>query len=68
MPHKLRKRIEQIAASIARYLAAIEAAKRYEDEVLRAKSARLKERIASLGERVRRFRAMDQEATVSAVK
>src|SRR5829696_5295307 len=37
-PHKLQKRIEQIEASIARYLAAMETADRHEDEVLKAKS------------------------------
>jgi transposase len=58
-PHKLQKRIEQIEASIARYLAAMEAADRHEDEVLRAKSARLKEKIASLRERAQRFRDME---------
>src|SRR5215218_10318706 len=58
-PHKLQRRIEQIEASIARYLAAMEAADRHEDEVLRAKSARLKEKIASLREQVRRFRDME---------
>jgi transposase len=58
-PHKLRKRIEQIEASIARYLSAMEAADRHEDEVLKAKSARLKEKIAALREQVRRFRDME---------
>src|SRR5215212_6154368 len=36
-PYKLQKRIEQIEASIARYLSSMEAADRHEDEVLRAK-------------------------------
>jgi transposase len=58
-PHKLQKRIEQIEASVARYLAAMEAADRHEDEVLRAKSARLKEKIASLRAQARRFRDME---------
>jgi transposase len=59
-PYKLGKRIEQIEASIARYLAAMEAADRHEDdEVLQAKSARLKEKIASLREQVGRFRDME---------
>jgi transposase len=58
-PYKLQKRIEQIEASVARYLAAMEAADRHEDEVLRAKSARLKEKIASLREQVQRFRDME---------
>src|SRR5215211_3971182 len=58
-PYKLQKRIEQIEASIARYLAAMETADRHDDEVLKAKSARLKEKIASLREQVRRFRDME---------
>jgi transposase len=63
-PHKLQKRIEQIEASIARYLSAMEAADRHDDEVLRAKSTRLKEKIAALREQVQRFR--DMERTVRA--
>ena len=35
-PYKLQKRIEQIEASIARYLAAMETADRHDDEVLKA--------------------------------
>ncbi|MGG5823093.1 hypothetical protein [Falsiroseomonas sp. HW251] len=43
MPYKLGKRIGQIEASIARYLAATEAADRHDgDGVPQAKSARLK--------------------------
>ena len=59
-PYKLQKRIEQIEASIARYLSAMEAADRREDEVLKAKSARLKEKITALREQVQRFRDMEQ--------
>jgi transposase len=59
-PYKLQKRIEQIEASIARYLSAMEAADRHENEVLRAKSARLKEKIAFLREQVQQFRDMEQ--------
>src|SRR5918997_460037 len=58
-PYKLQKRIEQVEASIARYLSAMEAADRHEDEVLKAKSARLKEKIASLRAQARRFRDME---------
>jgi transposase len=58
-PHKLQKRIEQIEESIARYLSAMEAADRHEDEVLKAKSARLKEKIAALREQVQRFRDLE---------
>ena len=41
-PYKLQRRIEQIEASIARYLSAMEAADRQESEVAQAKSVRLK--------------------------
>jgi transposase len=59
-PNKLDKRIEQIETSIARYLAAMEAADRHEgDEVLQAKSARLKEKVASLREQAERLREME---------
>jgi transposase len=58
-PYKLQKRIEQIEASIARYLAAMETADRHDDEVLKAKSGRLKEKIAALREQVQRLRDME---------
>lgn len=65
-PYKLGKRIEQIEASIARYLAAMEAADRHEDdEVLQAKSARLKEKIAALRERVQRLQEMEPAVTAA---
>ena len=61
-PYKLGKRIEQVETSIERYLAAIEAADRHEgDEVLQAKSARLKEKIAALRERVQRLRDLEPQ-------
>ncbi len=59
-PYKLRKRIEQIEAGVARYLEAMDAANRQEGEVAQAKSARLKGKIAGLRERMRRFRAMEE--------
>lgn len=58
-PAKLKSRIEQIEASVARYLSAMDAADRQEGEVAQAKSARLKEKIAVLREQVQRFRAME---------
>jgi len=58
-PYKLQKRIEQIEASIARYLAAMETADRHDDEILKAKSGRLKEKIAALREQVQRFRDIE---------
>ena len=59
-PYKLERRIEQIDASIARYLAAIEAADRQESEMAQAKSVRLKEKIAALREQMQRFRAIEE--------
>jgi transposase len=63
-PTKLKRRIEQIEASIARYLSAMDAADRQEGDVAQAKSARLKEKIASLRTQMQEFRAM--EAVVQA--
>ena len=59
-PYKLQRRLEQIEASIARYLSAMEAADRQESEIAQAKSVRLKEKIAALREQMRQFRAMEE--------
>jgi len=59
-PAKLRSRLEQIEANIARYLSAMDAADRQEGEVAQAKSARLKEKIAVLRTQVQQFRAMEE--------
>ena len=59
-PAKLQRRIEQVEDSIARYMAAMDTADRQENEVARAKSARLKDKITALREQVRQFRAMEQ--------
>jgi transposase len=59
-PYKLQRRIEQIEASIARYLSAMEAADRQESEVAQAKSVRLKEKIAALREQMQQFQAMEE--------
>ena len=45
---KLGKRIEQVDASIARYLAALDRADREESDVAEVTSGRLKEKIAGL--------------------
>jgi len=63
-PTKLKRRIEQIEASIARYLSAMDAADRQEGEVAQAKSARLKEKIEALRTQMQEFRTM--EAVVQA--
>jgi transposase len=56
---KLQKRMEQVAASIERYLSALETADRQEGKVAEAKSARLKDKIASLREQMRKFKALE---------
>jgi transposase len=56
---KLRKRMEQVEASIERYLSALETADRQEGELAEAKSARLKDKIASLRDQMRKFKALE---------
>jgi len=55
---KLKKRMEQVEASIERYLSALETADRQEGEVAEAKAARLKDKIASLRDQMRKFKAL----------
>jgi hypothetical protein len=50
---KLQKRVDQVEASIERYLSALETADRQEGELAAAKSARLKDKIASPREQMR---------------
>ena len=54
----IERRIEQVEASIERYLSALETADRQEGEAAEAKSARLKDKIASLREQMRKYRAL----------
>jgi transposase len=56
---KLKKRVEQVEASIERYMAALETADRQEDEAAQAKSVRLKEKIAALREQMQAFKALE---------
>lgn len=53
-------RIDQIEASIARYLSAMAAADRQESETAQAKSLHLKEKIAARREQMQQFRAMEE--------
>jgi transposase len=53
---KVAKRIEQVEASIARYLAALDRADRQDDDVAEAKTVRLKEKIEACGDRCNRSR------------
>jgi transposase len=56
---KLKKRVEQVEASIERYMAALETADRQEGEAAQAKSVRLKEKIAALREQMQAFKALE---------
>jgi transposase len=56
---KLQKRMEQVEASIERYLSALETADRQEGELAEAKSARLKDKIASLRDQMRKFKVLE---------
>ena len=59
-PNKIQGRMDQIGASIDRYMAAMDAADRQEGEVAQAKSARLKDKIASLKQQMQQFRELRQ--------
>jgi transposase len=56
---KLKKRMEQVEASIDRYMAALETADRQEGEQAQAKSARLKDKIAALREQMKTLQALE---------
>jgi transposase len=55
----IKRRMEQVEASITRYLSALETADRQDGELVQAKSVRLKEKIASLREQMKNFRALE---------
>jgi transposase len=57
----IKRRMEQVEASIARYLSALETADRQEGELAEAKAGRLKEKIARLREQMRDFQALEVE-------
>jgi transposase len=56
---KLKKRMDQVEASIERYMAALETADRQEGELAQAKSVRLKEKIAQLREQMAQFQSLE---------
>src|SRR5271168_851961 len=56
---KLQKRMDQVEASIERYMAALETADRQEGELAQAKSVRLKDKIAALREQMKTFQALE---------
>ena len=55
----IQRRMEQVEASITRYLSALETADRQEGELAQAKSVRLKEKIASLREQMKDFKDLE---------
>ncbi len=57
---KVTGRMEQVNASIARYLAALDRADREESDIAEAKSIRLKEKIAGLRRQMRALKVMEQ--------
>ena len=57
---KVTGRMEQVDASIARYLRALDQADREESEVAEAKSGRLKEKIAGLRRQMQALKVMEQ--------
>src|SRR6476659_6130157 len=57
---KVTGRMEQIEASIARYLRALDRADREESDVAEAKSVRLKEKIAGLRQQMQALKVMEQ--------
>jgi len=57
---KVVKRMEQVEASIARYLAALDRADREESDVAEAKTTRLKDKIAGLRRQMQDLQAMQQ--------
>jgi transposase len=59
-PGAIRRRMEQIEASINRYLAMLDTADRQEDEVAQVRVERLGERLESLRRRMRELQAMER--------
>ena len=58
-PAKLKARVEQVQASIERYMAALDTADRQECEPAREKAGRLTEKIAALRRQMATFRALE---------
>ena len=57
----IQRRMEQVEASIERYMSALETADRHEGELAQAKTVRLKDKIASLREQMKAFKALEVE-------
>src|SRR5471032_3349650 len=57
----IQRRMEQVEASIERYMSALETADRHEGELAQAKTVRLKDKIAALKEQMKAFKALEIE-------
>ena len=56
----IQRRMEQVEASIERYMAALETADRQEGELAQAKGVRLRDKIAALREQMKDFQALEK--------
>lgn len=57
----IQRRMEQVEASIERYMSALETADRQDGELAQTKSVRLQEKIAALREQMKDFQALEAE-------
>jgi len=62
---KVQKRMEQVEASIARYLDALERADREDSDVAEARTGRLKEKIAGLKRQMQSFKEIGKQVEVA---
>src|SRR5277367_6843813 len=58
---KVAKRVEQVEASIARYLAGLDRADREESDVAEARTSRIQDKIAGLRRQMQALKAMEQQ-------
>jgi transposase len=64
-PGAVRRRIEQIEASIERYLEMLDTADRQEDDLAELRTTRITERLGKLRERMRELQTMEQAVEVA---
>lgn len=57
----IQRRMEQVEASLERYMSALETADRHDGELVQAKTVRLKDKIAALKEQMKAFKALEAE-------
>jgi transposase len=62
---KVGKRLEQVEASIARYLAALDRADREEGDLAEARTARLTQKIAGLRRQIQALKAMERQVAAA---